>query len=170
MGVHVPIHSRESVANQRVLARRPLHMRTARWLVRWQFPLQVAFAIAGLFLVLMPVLLDFWHEIIDEHAITAWVYEEFSRMGLVAVGWLVFLVCGPYLALHLMAQHYPGGWNVRQQWGFPSPTQIVERELYPRTLREECVFWVAMVMDVLGTSLWLYLPFGVLAFSLRPPL
>lgn len=168
MRARVPNPLTQAMYSEGVLGRRPAHVRVARWVARWQFALQVSFVIAGLFLVLMPVLLEFWLVLIQQNPITHWVFEEFSRMGPMAIGWLVFLLCGPYLALHLMAQHYPGGWDVRQQQGFPSPTQIVERSLYPRTRREECVFWIAMVMDVLGTSIWLYLPFGVMAYSIRP--
>lgn len=155
-------------ADAAVLRRRAAHERVAQWMARWQFPLQALFAMLGLFVVLMPLLLAFWRDVVMAHALAAWVHTEFSRMGPWATAWLLFLVAGPLVALHFMAHHYPSSWDVRQQWGFPSPSQIVRRRLYPRTQREEGVFWLAMLMDLLGTTLWLYLPFGVLAYSVSP--
>ena len=121
----------------------------------------------GLFLVLLPVLLPFWHEVVQRWGFTAWVFEEFSRMGPVALGWLVFLFVGLYGALRALARHSPGGWDVARQWGFPSPAQVVDRGLYPERPKERVFFWLNLTFGLLGSTLWLYLPFGVLAYSLR---
>jgi len=151
-----------------VVRRRGWHVAVARWMARWQLSLQVAFASMGLFLVFMPQLLPFWRDAVLRHDMTAWLHTEFASMGPWAMGWLLFLVFGPLLTLHFLAPYYTAGWNAHQQWGFPAPLQIVERQLYPRTPREEGLFWWAMCMDLLGTSLWLYLPFGVLAWTIQP--
>lgn len=94
----------------------------------------------GLFLVLLPVLLPFWHEVVQRWGFTAWVFEEFSRMGPVALGWLLFLFVGLYGALRALARHSPGGWDVARQWGFPSPAQVVDRGFVPRAAEGAGVF------------------------------
>ena len=66
-----------------------------------------------------------------------------------------------------LARHSPGGWDVARQWGFPSPAQVVDRGLYPERPKERVFFWLNLTFGLLGSTLWLYLPFGVLAYSLR---
>lgn len=147
-------------------SRRARQMAAARWLAKWSYRLQALFASIGFFVVLLPVLNKSWRGIIETYSPTAWIFHEFSALG----GWALLLLgvlLGAHLILNFMAKDYPGGWNPTKEWGFPSPAQIVEKRLYPQNRREEFVFWVGIFIGTVGTTFWLYLPFGVLAYFIR---
>ncbi|WP_459724375.1 hypothetical protein [Sideroxyarcus sp. TK5] len=146
--------------------RRARQMAAAQWLAKWTYRLQALFASIGFFLVLLPVLNNQWREVIEAFALTAWIFRVFSTLtggALILLGILMLL----FLILNFMVKDYPGGWNPTKEWGFPSPKQVVERELYPRNRKEEFVFWIDIIFGIVGTTFWLYLPFGVLAYFIR---
>jgi hypothetical protein len=71
-----------------------------------------------------------------------------------------------HLILNWRVNDYPGGWHPTKQMVFPSPRLIVELELYPRTRKEEQIFWIGMVFGSLGTTIWMIFC-GVFAFFIK---
>ena len=149
-----------------ISSRRARQMAAARWLAKWSYRLQALFASIGFFLVLLPALNNPWREIIEAFSLTEWVFRAFSTLSGGAIIWLGILML-LHLILNFMVKDYPGGWNPTKEWGFPSPQQVVEKELYPRNRKEEFVFWIGIILGTVGTTFWLYLPFGVLAYFIR---
>lgn len=152
--------------DQQVLLRRPMHIASARWLAKWSYPLQFTFAVISFVVVLLPLLSTHWKEIIEEIPFLAWIFNDFSRFGPISL-FLLFIIVMPFLILNCMVKHYPGDWDPTKQGGFPNPKQVVEMSLYPNTLKEEFVYWTSQFLGTVGTSLWMYLPFGVLAYCIR---
>lgn len=149
-----------------VLRRREIHIASARWLAKWSLPMQIGFAAIGFFIVLLPTLSTSWREIIELVPLTAWIFHEFSTLGPASI-YLLAVIMVPFFILNIMVKSYPGGWNPTQEWGFPSPKHVIEKNIYPRTSKEEFVYWVSHLLGIIGTAIWLYLPFGVLAFLIR---
>lgn len=149
-----------------VSPRKDAQIAAARWLAKWSRPLQISFATTGFSVVLMPVLSNPWKEVVVSLPVAGWVFNQFSTFGAWAM-LLLGLLLTLFLILNIMVRDYPGGWNPTKEWGFPSPKQVVEKELYPRTRKEEFVFWVDIFFGAIGTTVWLYLPFGVLAYFIR---
>ncbi len=44
---------------------------------------------------------------------------------------------------------------------------VADMELYPRTKKEELGYWVEVAFGLTATTLWLFLPFGVIAYFIR---
>jgi len=147
-------------------SRKARQMVAAIWLAKWSYRLQALFASIGFFLVLLPTLNNPWRVIIEAFSLTAWIFRAFSTLSGVALILLALLMV-LFLILNFMVKDYPGGWNPTKEWGFPSPRQVVEKELYPRNRKEEFVFWIDIFFGVVATTVWLYLPFGVLAYFIR---
>lgn len=148
------------------LQRRKYHITAAQWLAKWSYRLQIMFALIGFFVVLLPALNKSWRKIVEAFPPTEWIFHDFSTLS----GWALLLFGGlmaGYLFLNFRVKDYPGGWNPTKEGRFPYPEETFEKELYPRNKKEEFVFWVNIFVGTVGTTFWLYLPFGVLAFFIR---
>ena len=153
-------------AHDNVLRRRKYHIAYAKWLARWSYPLQGLFAAIGFFIVLLPALSNSWRTQVEAFFISGWIYHEFSTFGATS---LTLLICitAPLIFQSWALKNYPGGWDPREKGAFPNPKQVVKLGLYPRTAKEEIVFWIEQIHGTIGTSLWLYLPFAGLAYAIR---
>lgn len=150
----------------RTLNRKGIHVVFARLLAKWSYRLQAIFASIGFFIVLLPTLSEPWRVAIKTFPFAAWIFNEFSTLGAGAL-LLVAIIMVPFFILNFMIKSYPGGWDPTKEGGFPGPKQIIEKELYPCNKREEFVFWVGIFLGFIGTTVWLYLPFGVLSCFIR---
>jgi hypothetical protein len=141
-----------------VLARRPLHRAAARACAVVLPRLHAAFAFAGALLVLLPALLEPARAALAHWPALARLCEGYAALGtparvhlaLLALTWLARLAAAPMLPVGAAAA--------------PGFDVIVARELYPRTRSEELAWWIDVVHAVVSTSLWLFMPFGTLAF------
>lgn len=148
-------------ADPAVLARRRFHETAAKWLARWSYPLQAAFALIGCVVVLLPTLSKNWRSVIENTPVAARIFHDFSTLS----GWamvLFFVLMAMFLIWNGLRSRLPAGRN-----SFLTNRDIVEMELYPRNKKEEFIYWVDFGFAVTGTTLWLFLPFGVLAFFIR---
>lgn len=152
-------------ADPEVLARRKHHEAAAKWLAKWSSPLQATFALIGFVVVLLPTFSKSWRGIIENTPIAARVFHDFSTLSGWAMVLFLFLIM-LFFVLNWRVKDYPGGWHPTKQWGFPSPKQTVEMELYPRVLREEFIYWVGFALATCGTTIWM-ISFGVIAFFIR---
>lgn len=155
----------EALADPNVLTRSKYHEAAAKWLAKWSYPLQVAFALIGFVIVLLPMFSKNWLAVIENTPVAGRIFHDFSTLS----GWamvLLFVLMVLWGILNWLVKNYPGGWHPTKQWGFPNPKQVVELELYPRLKREEFVFWVDIIFGATGTTLWMIF-FGVLAFFIR---
>lgn len=148
-------------ADPAVLARRGFHEAVAKWLARWSYPLQAVFALIGFVVVLLPTLSNNWRTVIENTPIAGRIFQDFSSLGGLAM-LLFFFLLGLFLIWNGLQSRLPAGRN-----SFLTNRDIVEMELYPRNKKEEFIYWVDFVFAVTGTTLWLFLPFGVLAYFIR---
>ncbi|MBK8134216.1 MAG: hypothetical protein IPN63_06355 [Gammaproteobacteria bacterium] len=146
-------------ADQSVLARRKYHEAAAIWLAKWLTPLQALFALLGFFVVLLPVLSKPWRSIVENLPIFAPVFHDYSTFSGVAMANLYIGMLMAFTKLY-WAKHSPSGDIVPYKDGIaPLPC--------PRTRKEEVSFWIETVALILVTSVWLFLPFGVLAYFIN---
>lgn len=152
-------------ADQAVLARRQYHEAAAKWLARRSFLLQATFALVGFVIVLLPMFSKNWRAVIENTPVAGRIFNDFSNLS----GWamvLLFVLMVLWGIMNWRVKDYPGGWHPTKQYGFPSPKQVVELELYPRLKREEFIFWVDIVFGAIGTTIWMIFC-GVLAFFIK---
>lgn len=144
-----------------VLSRRRFHEAVAKWLAKWSYPLQAAFAMIGFVVVLLPTLSKNWRAVIEKTPIAGRIFQDFSSLSGLAM-LLFFFLLGLFLIWNGLQSRLPAGRN-----SFLTNRDIVGMELYPRNKKEEFIYWVDFIFAVTGTSLWLFLPFGVLAYFIR---
>lgn len=148
-------------ADPSVLARRRFHEAAAKWLARWSYPLQAAFAMIGFVVVLLPVISKSWRAAIESTPIVRSVFLDYSTFSGLAMANLYIL-----MALFLVRN-----WQRKSlPWGVDAPLtyrDIVDMELFPRTRKEEFAYWTDMSLAFLGMTLWLFLPFGGLAYFIN---
>lgn len=139
-----------------VLQRRKLHEAAAKWCAKWLTSLQVVFAFIGFTVVLLPVLSKTWRSIIEHIAPLSTIFHDYSTFS----GWsLVHLFVGMSTAIAKTL------WmRNSSKLSMHSYKEIVNREYYPKTIREEVAFWLDVVGTVMVTTVWLFLPFSVLAY------
>lgn len=131
------------------------------WLAKWSSRLQLVFAGIGLVVVLLPVLSKPWSAVIDGVPFVSRVFHDFSTLS----GWALanfFVLMMLFLARSAVIRNIPGGHVPIRSW-----REVVDMELYPRTRKEELAYWSDFAFAVAGTTLWLFLPFGVLAYFIR---
>jgi hypothetical protein len=146
-------------ADEEVLARRRYHEAAALWLAKSSVPLQVFFASIGFFVILLPVLSKTWRNIIEGLPILAHIFHSYSTLSGMAMANLyigmLMAVTKPY-----WGKHSPSGHVVLYK------TSIAPL-LLPRTRKEEISFWIEAIALTLFPSVWLFLPFGVLAYFIN---
>lgn len=140
-----------------VLGRRALHRAAAAGCARWLPPLHVAFAVAGGLLVLLPAVSPSWRALIERVPPLGALSADYAVLGASARIHLAILFAA--WVARMAATVGPSADGARP----PGFDEIVARNLYPRTRREELAFWIDVVQAFAATSLWLLMPFGVLA-------
>ena len=154
------------VTDMDTLRRRPLHVACMHWLAKCYLPLHLTFATIGFLLLMLPILCRPWRAIVESIPPLAWFFDEFSLFRGYAMG-LLYAYAVFVFILSVMAKHYPGGWDWAKESRHPYLKEMIEKQLYPRTKKEEFVYWVDLVFGILETTVWLYLPFGLFAFFAR---
>lgn len=144
-----------------VLARRRFHEAAANWLARWSYPLQAVFALIGFVVVLLPMFSKSWRSVIEKTPVAGRIFQDFSTLSGSAM-LLFFFLMGLFLIWNGLQSRLPAGRNT-----FLTYRDIVQMELYPRNKKEEFIYWIDFVLAVTGTTLWLFLPFSVLAYFIR---
>ena len=71
----------------------------------------------------------------------------------------------------LMALFLVRSWQIKSLPGGAAITltyrNVVDMELFPRTRREEFTYWTDISFGFVGTTLWLFVPFGVIAYFIN---
>lgn len=146
--------------------RRAKQIAAAKWLTKYMYPMQLYSALIGFFIVLLPLFSRPWRGIVEAFPLTAWIFRDFSGLKGWAMVLFGLLMLG-HMILNWKVKDYPGGWNPTKEWGFPTPQQVVEKELYPRNEKEVFVFWVDVVYrTMLNATIWLLI-FGIVAFFIK---
>jgi len=149
-----------------VLRRRKYHIAITEWEAKWMYRQQAIGALIGFFIVLLPTLSKAWREIVVSFPPTRWIYDEFSSFGPFSLTVLLVFVFAT-IGLNGLYRHFPGGWDAKKEWGFPTARVIRDRGLYPTRPLEEAVFGLAVFVGLFGLFFWLYFPFGLIAFFIR---
>jgi hypothetical protein len=135
-------------ADPAVLARRKYHEAAARWFDKASTLLISAFAVVGLVLVLLPVLIDGWRAIVERTPIARTVFYEYSTFDSLAMI-NFFIVMFVFLVNNGLQKNLPGGIKASGL----TLRQIADMELYPRTMKEEVAFCLDLVMSALSTTI-----------------
>lgn len=142
-----------------ILARRRFHEAAAKWCAKWLVPLQVFFAFIGFSVILLPVLWKPWRSVVEGTPLLAQVFHDYSTFSGLALlnlyAGLLTAVTKPY-----WAKHSPSG-------PIPPYKDDIAPVACPLTKKEEVSFWVEIVALILVTTVWLFLPFGVIAYFIR---
>lgn len=146
-------------ASQAVLARRKYHEAAAIWLAKWLTPLQAFFGLLGFSVVLLPMFSKSWRNLVEATPLLAEVFHDYSTLSGFALlnlfAGMLTTITKPY-----WAKHSPSG-------PIPSYRNGVAPLACPITTKEEISFWIEIVSLILVTTVWLFLPFGVIAYLLR---
>jgi hypothetical protein len=147
------------LAEKAVFARRKYHEATAKWLAKWLTPLQAFFASLGFFVILLPVFSKNWRAIVEILPIFAHIFHDYSSFSGLAMTNLYIGMLAAFTKL-FWARHSPSGDVIPYKDG-------IAPLLCPRTRSEEVSFWIETFALILATSVWLFLPFGVIAYFIR---
>lgn len=148
-------------ADQAVLARRKYHEVAANWLARISFFLHAIFAAIGFAVVLLPILSRSWRAIIESTPLVRVVFHDYSTFGGLAMVNL-YILMALFLIRNWQIKSLPGGAAFSLTY-----RNVVDMELFPRTRREEFAYWADISFGFVGATLWLFLPFGVLAYFIN---
>ncbi len=160
-----PAILRDKAASPSVLRRRKFHIAINEWEAKTAPWLQTAGALIGFVFVLLPVMSKGWRAVIQDIGPTRWFFEEFSRLGPIAMA-IFFMVMTNTVILNALARHFPGDWNAKKEWGFPTSKQILDRQLFPTTFREEIAF-MSWVLSGFCVPFIYIMGFGVFSFFMR---
>lgn len=150
-----------TLIEQAVFARRAYHEAAIKWLARWSTSLQISFALIGLLFVLLPTIINDWRVIVEKIPIAAHIFRDFSSLSGSAMI-LFFFLMTVFLIWNSLKNSLPA-----RRTPFLTYRDIAEMELYPQNRKEELAFWVDFILATSGTTLWLFMPFGVLAYFIK---
>lgn len=148
-----------------VIARRRYHVGITKWEARWLPWLQATGAILGLAVVLMPSISKGWLAAIERVSLFRFIYEQFSSLGWLVATTLILYAITHAITAFMWKHSYPG-WDARKEWGLPNAKQILDRDLFPSTRKQEFVFLVYAFQAFLSPFLVMIL-FGVVAYFIR---
>lgn len=148
-----------------VLRRRRYHIATTQWEEKWLPWLQTTGALIGFFVVLLPVIVKGWLVIIEEIIVLRFIFEQFSTLGNLVVTILLLYAITSAIISIMWGNSFPN-WNIRIEGGLPSSQNILEKNLYPTTKKQEFVFYIHVLQGLL-TPFFVVMIFGVLAFFIR---
>jgi hypothetical protein len=148
-------------ADQAVLTRRKYHEAAAQWLARRSFLLQATFAAIGFVVVMLPMFSKTWRTIIESTPVVRSVFHDYSTFsGLAMVN--LYILMALFLVRSWQIKSLPGGAAIALTY-----RTVLDMELFPRTRREEFAYWTDISFGFLSTTLWLFLPFGVIAYFIN---
>jgi hypothetical protein len=142
-----------------VHGRLKFHEAAVKWCAKWLTTLHVFFALIGFAVVLLPLLVQVWRAVVESIPFLAIVFHDYSTLS----GWsLLNLLAGMLTAFAktYLNKYSPGS-------SLLSCEEIIWLAAYPRTKKEEAAFWIDIAGTILVSTIWLFLPFGVLAFVIR---
>lgn len=141
-----------------VLARLKIHESAAKCCEKWLTLFHAFFAIFGFVVVLLPVLSKPWRSVIESVPFLSQVFHYYSTLsGWAMVNLLILVIL--FFIRNFLVKSIPGG-----QASILTYKNIIDMELYPRTKKEEFAYWSEIFFSATATTLWLFLPFGVLAY------
>lgn len=144
-----------------VFERRNLHRAATKWLVKWSLPLHATLSLMGFFVVLLPMLSMKWRAIVENAPLARTIFHDYSTFsGLAMLN--LFTLMSLFLIRSWVGQSLPGGAT-----SILSYKNLEDMELYPRSRKEELAYWVDISFGIAGATLWLFLPFGALAYFIR---
>jgi len=150
-----------SPEDQEVLVRRKYHRMVAQWLAKRDVLLETTFASIGFFIVLLPMFSKGWRSVIEKTPIVSTIFHDYSTMSGLALINLHFLLAA-FMLRSLSIKNLPG-----KTVSPMTHRHIVEMELFPRTKNEEFSYWANILFSATGSTLWLFLPFGVMAYFMN---
>lgn len=148
-------------ADPKVLARRKYHEAGARWLSKLSPRLHVLFFFTGLALVLLPALSTTWRAAVEAIAVFEKIFTDYSTFQGVALGNINLLSAICILNL-CQEKNLPWGCDADV-----TTKDILKLDLYPKSLKEESSFWTYFIFELTASSIWMFLPFGVISYFIR---
>lgn len=141
-----------------VLARQQLHQATAKWRAKWLISLHGCFGVLGFAIVLLPAISKNWRSIVENTPVFSHIFYSYSSFSGLSMSNL-FLLIVLFFAKNSFRQNSAAALNSPQ-----TNHESVRLELYPKTKREEATYWIEFLDSIASVTLWLFLPFGTLAY------
>jgi hypothetical protein len=141
------------------MARRDYQIRGARICAKLDVPLQLFFAFIGFIVILLPVLWPTWRHIIETTPIVATIYHDYSTFSSLA---LINLAAAAVITLAKTFWAIPEAGAAK-----PSYKDLLYLEDYPRSKRQEIGYWIEIATFLIASTMWLFLPFSVMAYFIR---
>ncbi len=141
-----------------LVARLKYHVAAARWCEKYLSYFDSFFAYIGFFIILLPIFLKSWRSFIQHTPILSTIFHDYSTQS----GWAIiniFVLIFIFFIKNSLTKSIPGGLMRIRTY-----RDVREMELYPRTKKEEVAYWVSIIFSTAGSSLWLFFPFGLLAY------
>lgn len=146
-------------ADPKVLARRKYQVSGAQLCAKVDVPLQIFFASTGFIVVLLPVLWKGWRHIIEAIPIVATISHDYSTFSGLA---LINLAAAAAITLAKIFWTVPEAGTAK-----PSYRDLLYLEDYPRSRRQEIGYWIDIATFLIASTMWLFLPFSVIAYFIR---
>jgi hypothetical protein len=150
----------------RVMARRNLHEAVTKWNLRWATPIHFLSGVIAVGVILLPTLLPQWKSVIESVRPLAILHYELTRLSI----WLILP-----LAIALCLSFYSASkrdYKKISHHGYPinlggaGSQDILDLDLYPRTVVEEKVFFADFLSGILGFCWWVWI-FGGFSIILK---
>lgn len=146
------------VGEPSVLMRRKFHESAAKWCVKWLTSIHIFFGTIGFIVVLLPAIAKPWRLIIENTYLFSQIFHSYSSLsGLSMVNLYLLIIL--FIAKGFFRKNPP------DDPAFPvTYNAVIRMEIYPKTRKEEAEYWLNILFAVVSVTLWLFLPFGVLAY------
>lgn len=149
---------RDALGDKQVIARHATHRLIAVFYAKWLTLIHIAFAFFGFLIVLLPSLVAPWRELVESLPILAPIFESYSTLG----GFSIIHFIGLIALLIIRDVLTPA--ELRSKMQFLTYKDILRKELYPKTKKEEVAYWTSALFGLAVSSLWLFFPFGVISY------
>lgn len=141
-----------------VLVRRKFHESAAKWCVKWLTSIHIFFAAFGFIVILLPVIAKPWRLIIENTYLLSQIFHSYSSLsGLSMVNLYLLIIL--YIVKSFFRKNLPNDQI------FPvTYDAVIKMGIYPKTRKAEAEYWLNFLFALASVTLWLFLPFGVLAY------
>jgi hypothetical protein len=143
--------------NPRVVARRAIHEKAILWTKKPLSNLMGYFALFGFFFFFLPLCIKPLKTFFEQTPVLYQFFYFFVKTQ--DGGYLIVRSVCFFISLRLLAQNfYPNLYKAF--WQLTPPKD----EFYPKTTKEEIGFWLEVFFQVLGSSVFIYFPFGLVSY------
>jgi hypothetical protein len=142
-----------------VISRKDKHEKMAVWMAKWMPHLTAISIFTSIFFILLPAIIKKWALIVNESFILGYIFNSYSTFSGIAKVNICIIV------LFIFFKNFA---NVKKIKQINIPYEdVVAMQLYPNTKKEEFFYYLNLFFEFIGVTVYLFFPFGVLAYFIR---